>query len=385
MDTNKIYYVYLHRRLTDDKVFYVGKGKETRAWVKKARNNHWHNVVNKHGYYVQIIKSDMDEAESFDLESRIILHYGLENLTNQTIGGHTSTGYRHTPETIKLQQEIGRKRLVDNPELHEKLLTRLAKLHEKQRYDLEYKKEMSRRSKEAYAALSEEEKEAVRQKKRDVCTAEHREKSSLRMKKRFADDPELASRLSKATSDWWAQEDNPTVIRRRKECADMLRSEEVRRKVLEAQQKPVVINRTLLVDSVGALDTIFNTTHTAGNSLKNAVRNGYIGTLFRGYLLEYYNPEIHNSLSKQAEVIAYPFLALPLKFGVMMDDYQVFLSPYVAARYLGREGSRVGTTGDWLSVKARNGEYSLGHQWRVATTEEINSYIEEIFNKGAYE
>ncbi len=247
------------------------------------------------------------------------------------------------------------------------------------------KKEMSRRTKEAYAALSEEEKEAVRQKKRDVCTIEHRQQSSLRMKKRFADDPELASRLSKATIDWWAQEDNPTVIRRRKECADMLRSEEVRRKVLEAQQKPVVINRTLLVESVGALDTIFATTHTAGNSLKNAVRNGYIGTLFRGYLLEYYNPEIHNSVSKQAEVVAYPFLALPLKFGVMMDDHQVFLSPYSAARYLGREGSRVGTTGDWLSVKARNGEYSLGHHWRVATTEEINSYIEDIFNKGAYE
>lgn len=42
----KDFYVYLHSRATDGKVFYVGKGSEYR-YKSKQRNNYWRRTVNK--------------------------------------------------------------------------------------------------------------------------------------------------------------------------------------------------------------------------------------------------------------------------------------------------------------------------------------------------
>ena len=82
----KDFYIYLHRRATDGKVFYVGKG-YGRRYKSKSRNKHWHNIVNKHGYKVEIYLDGLQEWYAFELEKEIISFYGRENLCNLTDGG----------------------------------------------------------------------------------------------------------------------------------------------------------------------------------------------------------------------------------------------------------------------------------------------------------
>ena len=81
------FYVYEHRRASDGRVFYVGKGCGNRSKTTSKRNKHWQNVVNKHGFTHHIIKSGISECEAFDLEQKIIDRYGVENLSNMTGGG----------------------------------------------------------------------------------------------------------------------------------------------------------------------------------------------------------------------------------------------------------------------------------------------------------
>ncbi|RAZ47421.1 hypothetical protein DP175_03995 [Polynucleobacter paneuropaeus] len=50
------FYTYAHKK-PDGSIFYIGQGstKYKRAYSTKGRNKHWHNVVNKHGYEVEIL------------------------------------------------------------------------------------------------------------------------------------------------------------------------------------------------------------------------------------------------------------------------------------------------------------------------------------------
>ena len=101
------FYVYIHRRLSDNKPFYVGKGCGGRAWVLQNRTKHWKNVVNKHGYFVEIVFDDLDEGEAYQCEIDTILElkYFEYPLTNLTIGGEGVRGYKPTAEGIANQRE----------------------------------------------------------------------------------------------------------------------------------------------------------------------------------------------------------------------------------------------------------------------------------------
>jgi hypothetical protein len=87
------YYVYLHYRNSDHKVFYVGKGSGKRAWTTK-RSKHWKSVVIKHGYYVQIIAYWNTEQDAFDHETLLIDCFKElgHPLTNKTNGGEGTAG-----------------------------------------------------------------------------------------------------------------------------------------------------------------------------------------------------------------------------------------------------------------------------------------------------
>lgn len=81
-------YIYLHRRNDTGEVFYVGKGSGNRAYRKDERNPHWHNVVNKAGFTVEIIAKGLTDAEAYWAEPLLIeAHGGVENLTNISDGG----------------------------------------------------------------------------------------------------------------------------------------------------------------------------------------------------------------------------------------------------------------------------------------------------------
>jgi hypothetical protein len=86
------FFVYIHKRATDGKIFYVGKGCRYRHKSKWARSTHWHNIVNKHGYIPEIVKSGLSEREAFELEVDLIEKYKCHGLCNRTAGGEGASG-----------------------------------------------------------------------------------------------------------------------------------------------------------------------------------------------------------------------------------------------------------------------------------------------------
>lgn len=100
------YFVYLHRRATTGKVFYVGKGTRYRYASKWNRSQHWHNIVNKHGYTIEIVQAGMQEWWAFEMERELILKYQDHELCNRTDGGEGTSGYRLTDEQKEKQRRV---------------------------------------------------------------------------------------------------------------------------------------------------------------------------------------------------------------------------------------------------------------------------------------
>ena len=70
-------YVYLHRRLDDDEVFYVGKGRGRRAANGSAgRSEEWKAVVRDHGgFKVSYVAKGLDQSQASILEVQTIAHH----------------------------------------------------------------------------------------------------------------------------------------------------------------------------------------------------------------------------------------------------------------------------------------------------------------------
>jgi hypothetical protein len=103
---NKIYYVYCHRKKTDGKCFYIGKGTGNRYITSLSRNRYWKDIVAKHGFKTEILINNISEEKAFEFESIICNQIGYENLTN--IRKETGWGgHAHQPETIlKLSKSV---------------------------------------------------------------------------------------------------------------------------------------------------------------------------------------------------------------------------------------------------------------------------------------
>ena len=76
------FYIYCHRRLTDGKCFYIGKGTKDRYKNTIGRNQHWWNIVNKYGFEFVILIDNISEEKAFELESYFCVQIGYENLCN---------------------------------------------------------------------------------------------------------------------------------------------------------------------------------------------------------------------------------------------------------------------------------------------------------------
>lgn len=59
------FYIYAHRKLSDNTIFYIGKGSGYRAYSKKSRNKHWMNIVKKHGLNIEIVLINLTEDQAF--------------------------------------------------------------------------------------------------------------------------------------------------------------------------------------------------------------------------------------------------------------------------------------------------------------------------------
>lgn len=95
------FYTYMHTRLTDNKVFYIGKGTGPRAYKTTRRNAYWKNVVAKHGYRVDICARFATDAEALAHEVFLIACFrdlGTP-LTNLTDGGDGAAGLAQSEVT----------------------------------------------------------------------------------------------------------------------------------------------------------------------------------------------------------------------------------------------------------------------------------------------
>lgn len=95
------YYVYAHRKASNNEIFYIGKGKCRRYKSKSSRNDRWHKTVNKHGLICEILISNLTEEESFLKEIEMIKKLKSEgvDLCNMSDGGEGNSGHIHSEVT----------------------------------------------------------------------------------------------------------------------------------------------------------------------------------------------------------------------------------------------------------------------------------------------
>lgn len=84
--------VYFHKRKDTNEIFYVGIGDVSRPYNKYGRNRHWNHIVEKVGYDVEIIHTDLTWEDASELEIKYIKEFGrrdlgLGKLVNMTDGG----------------------------------------------------------------------------------------------------------------------------------------------------------------------------------------------------------------------------------------------------------------------------------------------------------
>jgi len=98
-DTEKINaIVYLHRRVSDSEVFYVGIGKTVRrAYDSKQRSRFWKAYIGKYPYSVEVLYEGLTWQEACVKEKELIKQYGrrdlgLGTLVNMTDGGEGTVG-----------------------------------------------------------------------------------------------------------------------------------------------------------------------------------------------------------------------------------------------------------------------------------------------------
>lgn len=129
--TSPTYYIYLHRRLDTDEVFYVGKGTRTprkgyrRGFDAKWRSQAWLAVARTSGHGVDLVADFFDERDAFEYERHLIALYGRSDkgtgiLVNMTNGGQGMSGSMQSQATIQKRSNKLRGRLV-SPETRERI------------------------------------------------------------------------------------------------------------------------------------------------------------------------------------------------------------------------------------------------------------------------
>lgn len=132
--------VYQHRRNDNGAIFYIGIGSEKgRAYKKACRNKHWHHIVDKHGYTVEIIYHSLCMADACKIEIDLIAKYKRFSdggtLVNSSTGGDAAAfGCKQTPEMKKIRSD---RFMGDNNPMYGKLrpdvVIYMAKFKEKKR------------------------------------------------------------------------------------------------------------------------------------------------------------------------------------------------------------------------------------------------------------
>ena len=107
---------YLHKRNSDNKVFYVGAGTLKRPYAKQRTKN-WNDIADIHNYTVDVIAHWNSKQDAFEHEKVLISVFKDMNhpLVNITSGGLGSLGVKQSKETNlkKIKHHIGSKRSLE--------------------------------------------------------------------------------------------------------------------------------------------------------------------------------------------------------------------------------------------------------------------------------
>lgn len=82
----KKYYVYVHRRASDGRPFYVGKGSGRRLTQCRDKSRWWKNIAFKHGWYPEKIYTGLSECCAYSIE-KMLIHANASKLCNIHHGG----------------------------------------------------------------------------------------------------------------------------------------------------------------------------------------------------------------------------------------------------------------------------------------------------------
>ena len=94
--------VYRHRRLDNNKIFYIGISNNLRRpYRTDGRNDHWQKIYKKVGFSVDILIDNITIDEAKELEIFLIEEYGRVDLGNGPLVNKTTGGefFNHSEET----------------------------------------------------------------------------------------------------------------------------------------------------------------------------------------------------------------------------------------------------------------------------------------------
>ena len=104
-------YVYRHIRLDKNEPFYIGISRNNdfhykRAYKKLNRNEHWHRIVDKTDYRVEILFDEVDFNWAKQKEVELIKLYGRSNLNCGTLCNMTDGGEGTVNRIISIKQKL---------------------------------------------------------------------------------------------------------------------------------------------------------------------------------------------------------------------------------------------------------------------------------------
>ena len=320
---------------------------------------------------------NLTEQEAFAKERELILQIGFDNLTNQTLGGISTTGYRHTEETRELQSRITQKRFEENPEWVSAIMNNIQRLNYLQKYDEEYRLEMSRIQKEAYARLSDEEKQKAIERKTAWLKLEENRKSLSKRAKEYWSNPVNREKLSRAGKEAWANLTNEERNFRITRLRDIILSPEVREKTILAASDKIVVNKSFVFKSKRQfLDLISSEYAPLQKAFESAHKHGFTFAIMKGFFVENFDEEIHRSIPEWngQSIKTMSIDCLPRSKGVVREDGVVYLSMHEAASTCPGRGS-LNAKADFITKNLKLNKPAYGFMWRIATNKEIEAEI----------
>ena len=79
------HYVYAHTKQNGE-VFYIGKGRYTRAWNVSKRRMAWYNITKNEPWKVVILANNLTNSQCMALELEVIAHFAKFNKLVNHVG-----------------------------------------------------------------------------------------------------------------------------------------------------------------------------------------------------------------------------------------------------------------------------------------------------------